>query len=64
MAREFPHAEVLGIDLEPTPIDAENLPTNCRFQIDNINMGKLAGSGIILLVHRSQVCHIFKARLT
>ncbi|PVF95576.1 S-adenosyl-L-methionine-dependent methyltransferase [Serendipita vermifera] len=39
MAREFPHAEVVGVDLAPCPIDSEELPSNCRFEIDDINLG-------------------------
>lgn len=39
MAREFPHAEVVGVDLAPVPIDPETLPPNCRFEIDDINLG-------------------------
>ncbi|CAG7847886.1 SubName: Full=Uncharacterized protein {ECO:0000313/EMBL:CCA74809.1} [Serendipita indica DSM 11827] len=39
MAYEFPHAEVVGIDLAQVPLDAESLPPNCRFEVDNINMG-------------------------
>jgi hypothetical protein len=39
MAREFPHCEVLGIDLAPVPIEPENLPPNCRFEMDDISLG-------------------------
>lgn len=39
MAREFPEAEVIGVDLAPCPVDPESLPPNCRFEIDNVNLG-------------------------
>ena len=39
MANEFPHCEVLGIDLAPVPIRPEGLPPNCRFEMDDINRG-------------------------
>lgn len=39
MARQFPHCEVLGIDLAPVPQPAETLPPNCRFEMDDISHG-------------------------
>ena len=39
MARQFPHCEVLGIDLAPIPLPAESLPPNCRFEMDDISHG-------------------------
>jgi len=39
MAREFPHCEVLGIDLAPVSLPPESLPSNCRFEIDDISLG-------------------------
>ncbi|KAG8762237.1 hypothetical protein FRC15_008604, partial [Serendipita sp. 397] len=39
MAKEFPHAEVIGVDLSPCPISAEELPVNCRFEVDDLNLG-------------------------
>ncbi|PVF97655.1 S-adenosyl-L-methionine-dependent methyltransferase [Serendipita vermifera] len=39
MAREFPHCEVIGVDLAPAPVDLEHVPSNCRFEIDDINLG-------------------------
>ncbi|KAG8757019.1 hypothetical protein FRC14_002450 [Serendipita sp. 396] len=59
MAKEFPHAEVVGVDLAQVPVDTQTLPPNCRFEVDNINLGlthfeaqfdvvhvRLVGSGI------------------
>ncbi|WWC64242.1 uncharacterized protein I303_106851 [Kwoniella dejecticola CBS 10117] len=37
IAREFPEAEVIGIDL--VPIQPDNLPDNCSFTIDDITKG-------------------------
>lgn len=39
MAHEFPHTEVVGVDLTPVPADLEAIPPNCRFEIDDINLG-------------------------
>jgi hypothetical protein len=39
MAERFPHCEVIGIDLSPVPVDAETVPSNCRFEVDDINLG-------------------------
>jgi hypothetical protein len=39
MAREFPHCEVLGVDLAPVPLPPDSLPPNCRFEMDNISLG-------------------------
>jgi trans-aconitate methyltransferase len=39
MAREFPHCEVLGVDLAPVPLPPESLPPNCRFEMDDISLG-------------------------
>jgi hypothetical protein len=34
MAKEFPHCEVVGVDLAPVPVDLESVPPNCHFEID------------------------------
>jgi hypothetical protein len=39
MAKQFPWAQVVGVDLAPCPIASEELPPNCRFEVDNINLG-------------------------
>jgi trans-aconitate methyltransferase len=39
MARRFPHASVLGVDLAPPPVDTGTFPPNLRFEIDDINLG-------------------------
>ncbi|PVF94107.1 S-adenosyl-L-methionine-dependent methyltransferase [Serendipita vermifera] len=39
MARRFPHALVLGVDLAPPPGDTEKFPPNLQFELDDINLG-------------------------
>jgi hypothetical protein len=39
MAKEFPHCEVVGVDLAPVPLEKMDLPPNCRFEIDDVNIG-------------------------
>ncbi|PVG02070.1 S-adenosyl-L-methionine-dependent methyltransferase [Serendipita vermifera] len=39
MAKEFPWAQVVGVDLAPCPIPIERLPSNSRFEIHDINAG-------------------------
>lgn len=39
MAATYPHAEVIGVDLAPVPLDALQVPPNCRFEIDDANLG-------------------------
>lgn len=36
MAREFPQANLFGIDLTPPVENADNLPSNCHFQAANV----------------------------
>jgi hypothetical protein len=49
MALEFPHAEVLGIDIQLRP--QENVPSNCSFRIHDINTGLSQFHGMYDLVH-------------
>ena len=39
MAREFPHCEVLGLDLAPVPPSPMGFPSNCTFEMADINQG-------------------------
>lgn len=39
MAKIFPHAEVIGVDIAPVPIDPESVPSNCQFEVDDIEFG-------------------------
>lgn len=36
MAREFPHCDVLGVDLAPVSVLPEHMPANCKFEINDI----------------------------
>ncbi|KAI0723973.1 S-adenosyl-L-methionine-dependent methyltransferase [Cerioporus squamosus] len=38
MAKQFPHCSVVGVDLAPPRVDGD-LPPNCRFEIDDANLG-------------------------
>ncbi|KAG9008864.1 hypothetical protein FRB94_012833 [Tulasnella sp. JGI-2019a] len=38
MAREFPHADVVGLDLVPPNVSQEDIPSNCRFEVDDVNL--------------------------
>lgn len=39
MARQFPHADVLGIDLvPPVLLNVSEIPENCRFEVDDANL--------------------------
>jgi hypothetical protein len=51
MAREFPDCEVLGLDLAPAPIDLELVPANCRFEIDDIDLGMSHYHGQFDMIH-------------
>ncbi|CCA71902.1 hypothetical protein PIIN_05837 [Serendipita indica DSM 11827] len=51
MAREYPHCEVIGVDLAPTPVDLETLPPNCHFEIDDIMNGLEHFQGQFDVVH-------------
>ncbi|CCA67627.1 hypothetical protein PIIN_01455 [Serendipita indica DSM 11827] len=39
MAKEYPNASVVALDLAPVPLDPEKLPPNCRFVVEDINLG-------------------------
>lgn len=39
MAREFPHATVLGVDIVPCTANPADIPSNCKFEIDDVNHG-------------------------
>jgi hypothetical protein len=49
MALEFPHVEVLGIDLEPRQI--KEPPSNCSFAHHDIDSGLSQYYGMYDLVH-------------
>ncbi|KIJ35761.1 hypothetical protein M422DRAFT_261942 [Sphaerobolus stellatus SS14] len=54
MAREFPHAEVVGMDLAPVRL-VSSIPSNCRFEIDDANLGFAHYQGSFDVVHARAV---------
>ncbi|PVF95010.1 S-adenosyl-L-methionine-dependent methyltransferase [Serendipita vermifera] len=51
MARQFPHARVVGVDLAPAPLREDQLPPNIEFEIDDINLGLGHFAGRFDVVH-------------
>lgn len=51
MAKEFGHANVVGVDLVPVPLDNTTVPQNVRMEIDDINLGLPHFHGQFDLVH-------------
>lgn len=49
MALEFPHAEVVGVDLAPNTTRPP--PPNCRFEFDDFNLGMSHYHGMFDVVH-------------
>ncbi|KDQ07710.1 hypothetical protein BOTBODRAFT_180480 [Botryobasidium botryosum FD-172 SS1] len=49
MAQEFPHCNVVGVDLAP-PLQADP-PPNCRIEVDDINLGLEHFYGSFDLIH-------------
>lgn len=50
-ARQFPDCDVVGLDLAPAPVDPELVPENCRFEIDDINLGLSHYHGYFDVIH-------------
>lgn len=55
MARQYPHALVLGIDVSPTPIDFSLIPDNLSFEIDDVNQGLEHFHGQYDVIHMRSV---------
>jgi SAM-dependent methyltransferase len=51
MAKEFPHCEAIGVDLAPVPLEKMDLPPNCRFEIDDVNLGLSHYNGQFDVIH-------------
>ncbi|KAF8593600.1 hypothetical protein BDV93DRAFT_612179 [Ceratobasidium sp. AG-I] len=49
MALEYPHAEVVGVDLAPNTTRCP--PPNCRFEMDDFNLGLAHYHGMFDVVH-------------
>jgi hypothetical protein len=41
----------VGVDLAPVPLEKTNLPPNCRFEIDDVNLGLAHFKGQFDVVH-------------
>ncbi|KIO29852.1 hypothetical protein M407DRAFT_46039, partial [Tulasnella calospora MUT 4182] len=54
MGRQFPHAEVVGLDLAPANLSSTP-PSNCRFECDDANLGLLHYKGCFDVVNASCV---------
>ncbi|KAI0780653.1 S-adenosyl-L-methionine-dependent methyltransferase [Trametes elegans] len=54
MAKLFPHCNVVGVDLAPPRVDGD-LPPNCRFEIDDANLGFSHYRGTFDLIHARSV---------
>ncbi|KIM25768.1 hypothetical protein M408DRAFT_203865 [Serendipita vermifera MAFF 305830] len=51
MAKRFPHAQVLGIDVSPNPLNPTLLTANIRFEVEDINTGLAHYANRFDLVH-------------
>ncbi|KDQ21624.1 hypothetical protein BOTBODRAFT_26057 [Botryobasidium botryosum FD-172 SS1] len=49
MARQYPHCDVVGVDL--APVQSKDRPDNCRIEVDDINLGLEHFYGQFDLVH-------------
>ncbi|KAI0822861.1 S-adenosyl-L-methionine-dependent methyltransferase [Trametes gibbosa] len=50
MAKLFPYCTVVGVDLAPPRVDGD-LPPNCRFEIDDANLGFAHYQGAFDVIH-------------
>ncbi|KAF8606425.1 S-adenosyl-L-methionine-dependent methyltransferase [Ceratobasidium sp. AG-I] len=55
MAMQYPHAEVVGVDLAPNTTRAP--PPNCRFEFDDFNLGLSHYHGMFDVVHARSCCN-------
>ena len=55
MANNFPHVEIIGMDLAPSIMNEDNVPDNCRFELDDVNRGLPHFYDQLDLVHMRQV---------
>lgn len=52
MALQFPHADVIGLDLvPPVLLNADTIPPNCRFEVDDANLSMSHYEGCFNVVH-------------
>ncbi len=55
MAKAFPHAEVVGLDLTPAIVSSP-IPENCRFECDDANEGLEHYKNSFDVVHARAIC--------
>ena len=55
MALKYPHVEVIGTDLAPGIMNENDVPANCRFELDDVNRGLPHFYGRMDLVHMRAV---------
>ncbi|KAG8875872.1 hypothetical protein FRB97_004667 [Tulasnella sp. 331] len=56
MALQFPHAEVLGIDLvPPVLLNVDTIPHNCRFEVDDANLSMAHHKNCFDVVHARSI---------
>ncbi|KAG8907300.1 hypothetical protein FRB99_004749 [Tulasnella sp. 403] len=55
MGQRYPHADVVGIDLVPPLIEVQNIPENCRFEIDDVNLSMMHYASTFDFVHMRAV---------
>ena len=51
MAAKYPHVDVLGVDVAPTPVDKSRFPPNLSFEIDDLNLGLTHFHGRFDVIH-------------
>lgn len=51
MAHQYPHVQVLGIDLAPVTLDPSHIPPNCRFEVLDVNHGLERFEGQFDVIH-------------
>ena len=56
MASRYPHVEVIGTDLAPAIMSENDVPNNCRFEIDDVHRGLAHFYNQMDLVHMRTVC--------
>ena len=55
-ASRYPHVEVIGMDLAPVITSEDDIPSNCRFELDDVNRGLARFYDQMDLVHMRAVC--------
>ena len=61
-ATRYPHVEVIGTDLAPAIMNEDDVPSNCRFELDDVNRGLAHFYDQMDLVHMRAVSAGVSAR--